>query len=334
MHHEHMAHSLSFAWVSPALSLLFLSGVFFYLFRLFNPSLLRRVNGYYDRENEFWHGACLLGMSACLTPSWLPLPSLVWTVGFAIGTGWYLVRGFTYGRRLTYNKQWFDFAHAGMLFGMWWMFAHPIDHVLIDVAFAAYWLWFGSYYVYRIALDFKKPSVLAFGQDGAHFVMSLVMLIMTVWPAALHDHHGNHHASMESGAQRTVDGGKLVPIDNGGALNEICGPSAASGVTLVTDANFDARVASQTGTVVVLVSGGCINCATEVPVFERVAATLGSRAHFVRLHKDASPNACSWLKATDCPALLIVSGGKVIARLDGFTEHDAMEAFVRSHLAP
>ncbi len=332
MHHEHMAHSLSFAWVSPALSLLFLGGTLFYLFRLFNPSLLRSVNGYYDRENEFWHGACLLGMSACLTPSWVPLPALTWTVGFAVGTAWYLVRAFTYGRRLPYNKQWYDLAHAAMLFGMWWMFVNPIDHVLVTVAFAAYWLWFGSYYVYRIALDFKKPSVLAFGQDGAHFAMSLVMFIMTVWPAALHD-HGGHHEMMNGGsaAHSTVGSGALVPVDGGVPIGDIC---SSSGVTLVTDANFDAQVIKQTGTVVLLVSGGCVNCATEIPVFEQVATTYSTRAHFVRLHKDQSPKACSTLKAQDCPALLIVKDGRVTARLDGFAEHDAMEKFIKSHLTP
>lgn len=325
MHHEHMAHSLGFAWVSPALSLLFLSGVFFYLFRLVNPSLLRRVNGYYDRENEFWHGACLLGMSACLTPSWLPLPDLVWTIGFAVGTGWYLVRALTYGKRLAYNKQWYDFAHAAMLFGMWWMFVHPIEHVLITVAFSAYWLWFGSYYVYRLALDFKKPTFLAVGQDAAHFVMSLVMLIMTVWPAALHE-HGRHHDMMMGGPaiDRTTNGG--TPISIGGG--------SATAATLVTDANFDADVVNKAGTVVVLVSGGCVNCATEIPVFEHVATTFSSRAHFVRLHKDASPKACAWLNANDCPAILIVKDGRVIARLDGFTEHDAMENFVKKHIVP
>lgn len=322
MHHEHLAHSLELSWVSPVLSLLFLSGAFFYIFRLFNPGLLRRVNGYFDRENEFWHGACLLGMVACLTPSWLPLPDLVWKVGFAVGTGWYLVRALTYGKRLPHNKQWYDFAHAAMLFGMWWMFANPIEHVLINVAFGAYWLWFGSYYVYRLWLDVHKPSLLAFGQDGAHFLMSFVMLIMTLWPTALHD-HGRHHE---------MAGGPAVEHTTDSGASEAGNSPVASVATVVADENFDAMVVNRTGTVVVLVSGGCVNCATEIPVFERVAGTFSKEFHFVRLHKDAAPKACAWLKANDCPAILIVRAGHVVARLDGFSDQDEMTAFVKKYL--
>lgn len=334
MHHDHMAHAISFAWITPALSLLFLSGAFFYVFRLLNRSLLMRINGYHDRENEFWHGACLLGMVACLTPAWLPVPNLLWSVGFAIGTVWYIVRALTYGKRLAYNKQWYDFAHAAMLFGMWWMFVHPIEHVLIDIAFAAYWLWFGSYYVYRLALDFKKPSVLAFGQDGAHFMMSLVMLVMTLFPAALHN-HGQHHDMMHGApASARNSGEQFVPIDSVEGLDGVrCSPSA-SAVTIVNDSNFDANVVNYSGTVVVLVSGGCVNCATEIPVFDRVASSYAARAHFVRLQKDASPRACSWLGANDCPALLIVKDGRVVSKLDGFSDHDVMEAFVQKHIQP
>lgn len=320
MHAEHLTHSLDFGWVSILLSLLFLGGTAFYLFRLISPGYLRTVNGYFDGENEFWHAACLLGMSGCLTPAWLPLPNLIWLCAFGIGTAWYVVRGFTYGRRLKHNKQWYDFAHAAMLFGMWWMFAQPLQHVLITVAFAAYWTWFGSYYVYRLSLDVKKPSWLAFGQDGAHLLMSVVMLVMTVWPAAFEGHSHHHHA--------------VVPANPAVAVEDSGTAGGAGVVALVADADFESKVTKQAGAVVVLVSGGCINCATEVPVFERVASTLSNQAQFVRLHKDDAPNACAWLHTKECPALVIVKDGKVVARLDGFADHDAMERFLSQHLKP
>ena len=80
-----------------------------------------------------------------------------------------------------------------------------------------------------------------------------------------------------------------------------------SAVVLASDVNFESAVKNQSGTTVVLVSGGCVNCATEIPVFEKVAETLaGSGVHFVRLHKDASPEGCAWLSAKDCPAIVIV----------------------------
>jgi thiol-disulfide isomerase/thioredoxin len=318
MHEHHMmTHSMSFDWVSVALSLLFLGGSFFYLFRLVSPGYLRKMNGYYDGENEFWHGACLLGMVACLTPTWLPVPAVVWLLLFAVGTVWYLVRALTYGRRLAYNKQWYDFAHAAMLFGMWWMFAQPIQHWLVNLAFGAYWLWFGSYYVYRLSLDFKKPSWLSFGQDGAHFMMALVMLIMTLWPAAFSG-HSHHHMQAQPGEIDSV-------IDS-----TLCGPAAA--VAVIGDADFDAKVVKQSGTVVVLVSGGCVNCATEIPVYEGLAASFSKQATFVRLQKDKAPTACTWMGAKDCPAVVIVRNGVVVDRLNGFAEHDAMESFLRKHL--
>jgi hypothetical protein len=99
-----------------------------------------------------------------------------------VGSVMYLLRAFTYGRRLPHNKQWYDFAHAAMLFGMWWMFAQPLSGALVTWAFAAYWSWFGSYYGWRIFKDFKQPHWLTFGQDIFHFTMAFVMVVMTVWP--------------------------------------------------------------------------------------------------------------------------------------------------------
>lgn len=323
MHHEHhMVQSMSFDWVSIALSLLFLGGTLFYLFRLVSPAYLRKMNGYYDGENEFWHGACLLGMSACLTPAWVPAPTVVWLVLFALGTFWYLARALSWGLRLPYNKQWYDFAHAAMLFGMWWMFAQPIQHWLADLALAAYWTWFGSYYVYRLSLDFKKPTWLGFGQDGAHFMMSLVMLIMTLWPTAFgghEQHHQHHHAGVAATEVQSVSA--LAPAQ------------VINGVTVVDDSNFDSRVSSYCGTVVVLVSGGCVNCATEIPVYEEAAQKFSQQATFVRLHKDKAPNACKWLSSDECPAVVIVKDGRVVDRLDGFAEHDAMNSFLSKNLS-
>lgn len=322
MHHDHhmMTQSMSFDWVSVALSLLFLGGTLFYLFRLVSPGYLRTANGYYDGENEFWHGACLLGMSACLTPAWLPVPVFVWTSLFTLGTLWYLVRAFTYGRKLAYNKQWYDFAHAAMLFGMYWMFAQPIQHWLVTLAFAAYWTWFGSYYVYRLSLDFKKPSWLSFGQDGAHFMMSLVMLIMTVWPAAFAG-HSHHHMAMTSSEVQSVSTDTRHQV-----------ASTADGVTVVDDSDFPLTVGSQCGTVVVLVSGGCVNCAKEIPVYEKLAGTFSNKARFVRLQKDKAPNACAWLGSKDCPAIAVVKDGKVIDKLDGFADEAAMQNFLQKNL--
>lgn len=198
MHDMHHMHAPGFDWLSIGLSAMFVAGVCFYLFRLFNPAVMKAANGYHDRENEFWHSACLLGMVACLTPTLVPLPPMVFIVTFLLGTGWYLFRAFTYGKTLTYNKPWYDYAHAAMNFGMFWMFAAPVEHWLVTAAFAAYWTWFGSYYVYRMwTLDRPKPTFLGIGQNFTHFLMALVMLVMTLWPATFSNHSMHqHHSSM------------------------------------------------------------------------------------------------------------------------------------------
>jgi len=339
MHADHVAHAMNFDWVSVALSLMFVGGAFFYIFRLFSPTRLRAVNGYYDGENEFWHGACMLGMVACLTPAWLPVPVIVWLVGFAIGTGWYVVRALTYGRRLTHNKQWYDWAHAAMMFGMWWMFAQPVSNLFITVAFAAYWTWFGSYYVYRLTLDFKKPTLLGFGQDGAHLLMSVVMLFMTVLPSAFagHQEHNGGHQQYNGGHHEHHS---LVPASEIHSVSAGTRAEAKMTATVIGDDQFDAQVVKRSGTVVVLVSGGCVNCATEIPVFDGVAAKMHARStarnvpsntHFVRLLKDKSPIACAWLNAKDCPAVIIVKDGQIVDRLDGCADHATLERFLLRH---
>ena len=169
-------------WVTLGLGIAFLVGTLFYLLRLCRPAYLKRINGYADGENEFWHGLCLLAMTASLTPALVPLPVVVWLWILPVAVLWYLYRAFTYGRKLTYNKQWYDFAHAAMFFGMWWMFARPLSSPLVTVLFAAYWSWFGSYYGMRLVKDFKRPHWLSLGQDLFHFTMAVVMVIMTIWP--------------------------------------------------------------------------------------------------------------------------------------------------------
>ncbi len=193
-HLEHMQHMSGHGSTFPFLSLLagfFLLGALFYCFRLFSPKYLTKVNGYLDRENEVWHGACMVGMVSCLAPTWFGIADLFWQVTFAVGTVWYLVRAFTYGRTLPFNKQWYDFAHAAMMFGMWWMFAAPLSGIVVTVVFTAYWAWFGSYYAMRLYNDFKKPHWLSFGQDIAHFGMAVVMALMMVFPTTFMGHQHN-----------------------------------------------------------------------------------------------------------------------------------------------
>lgn len=295
-----------------ALTCLFLTGTAFYIFRLGNPHLLRKANGYFDWENELWHAVCLLGMAACLAPVLLPIPIVIWSVLFPIGTAWYLVRAFTYGLKLPYNKQWYDLAHAAMLFGMWWMFVEPAKHFFITLAFAGYWGWFGSYYLKRLIDDYKKPQGLSIGQDLFHFAMAAVMLLMTISPATFMPEH-NHSNSI--GHQNPL---KLSPE-----------------VLSVDDGTFETTVMRSPHTVVLLVFGGCEKCASEISVFEAVAKelrpALGS-TDFACLHKDDCPNSCAKLGVNQCPVLLIISNQQVVASTDKLVSAEEMKTFIRSHL--
>lgn len=291
-------------------SWLFIAGALFYAFRLCNPGLLKTRNGYFDAENEFWHAACLLGMVACLNPALLPVPPIVWTVLFPIGTIWYLIRAFTYGQRLPYNKLWYDLAHAAMLFGMWWMLASPVQSLWFTVIFTCYWTWFGSYYAVRLYQDCKKPQALSIGQDFAHFAMALVMVLMTASPTLFMPEH--HHSKT---ATNIVDN---VPE-----------------IISVADADFDSTVLNANGQVVLLIFGGCENCSLEARVFNGVAEKMkssGERAKFVRMNKEDCPKACTKLKVDKCPKVLIVSQHKVVATLDGFADQEELLSFLSAHL--
>ncbi len=182
------------------LALFFSAGVLFYLFRLLAATYVRKINGHSDAENEFWHGACLLAMVTMLAPSLSFIPAAtVWIYLLPVGVVWYLVRACIYGKKIPDNKTWYDFAHAAMLFGMWWMFVEPLSHPLLSLAFTGYWIWFGGYYATRIWADFKKPHWLSFGQDIFHFVMAVVMALMVVFPATFMPghNHGNSAPALD-----------------------------------------------------------------------------------------------------------------------------------------
>lgn len=72
MRHAHHAASGGFDFLF-LLGLLFLGGTLFYVFRLACPGYLRKVNGYFDPENEFWHGMCLLSMVSMTAPNLVPV---------------------------------------------------------------------------------------------------------------------------------------------------------------------------------------------------------------------------------------------------------------------
>jgi hypothetical protein len=174
-------------WVLLTLAVWFFAGACFYLYRLLFAKEVRAVYGYWDIENEIGHGVCMLGMVTMLTPMLLPIPFLAWAWLLGAGAVWFFVRAIFWGRKLSYNKWWWDWAHVAMLGGMALMFA-GIMHPLLTLVAGAFWLWFGGYYAYQTYHDAKTGKPLYIGSDLAHMSMGVVMFLMTVAPGLFMGH--------------------------------------------------------------------------------------------------------------------------------------------------
>lgn len=171
-------------WLIYGLSAFFFAGTLFYLYRLVRPSVVRSTYGYYDWQNEIGHGVCMAAMAFSLAPPAVQLPSIFWAVTLFGAGAFFLVRAATWGRKLPYNKWWWDWAHVGMLLGMSLMFL-PVQVGAFAYVLDAFWLWFAAYYTYELVHDLMKPKALYVGSDISHLSMGVVMFIMTVAPMAL-----------------------------------------------------------------------------------------------------------------------------------------------------
>jgi hypothetical protein len=171
-------------WLIYGLSAAFFAGALFYLYRLLRPATVRKAYGYYDWQNEIGHGICMLAMAFAMAPPAVQLPSQFWAATLMTFGLFFLARAVTWGRRLPYNKWWWDWAHCGMLLGMALMFL-PINVGYFSYVLDAFWLWFAGYYVYSLCHDLQEPDKLYIGSDLSHLAMGAVMFIMTVAPMAL-----------------------------------------------------------------------------------------------------------------------------------------------------
>lgn len=174
-------------WSLLALAVWFFAGSGFYLYRLLFPAHVQSVYGYWDWQNEVGHGICMLAMVTMLSPMLLPVPFTVWAGVLGLAAVGFVARGLTWGRKLAYNKAWWDWAHVGMLGGMAIMFA-GISHPVVTVVTGAFWLWFSLYYAYETWVDARSGQALYIGSDVSHFSMGVVMLAMTVAPTAFMGH--------------------------------------------------------------------------------------------------------------------------------------------------
>lgn len=304
-------------WLISSLGVLFLAFSLFYFYRLSRPAMVKNAIGFWDWEGEAGHAICMLAMASGLAPWLIPISSLVWSWILGAGTIYYAARALTWGRRLSYNKQWWDWAHSGMYLGMFTMFQTlPIGataNMVLNGLLTVFWLWFSGLYIRDSYLDLRARKMLSFGSDLAHLGMGLSMLVMSLMPGFLMN-HGSH--DMMSHEQISI-----------------C--TSAPSVTMVSDATFDSEVLEAPGPVVVLVYGGCEKCAAEIPIFENAAQKFSNRAKFTVVNKDSSEEACKLLGVKDCPALVIMQDGIVMAtRLNDISDEASLNAFLERELGP
>lgn len=174
-------------WALLSLALWFFSGSCLYLYRLLFPKQVSAVYGYWDWQNEVGHGICMLAMVTMTAPMLLPVPFLVWAGALGLAALGFVARALTWGRRLSYNKSWWDWTHVGMLGGMALMFSGLSFPVLTFIT-GAFWLWFSLHYVRETWRDSRSGKALYIGSDLSHLSMGIVMFAMTVAPSLFMGH--------------------------------------------------------------------------------------------------------------------------------------------------
>ena len=182
-----MDHSAAFVlpeWFLFLLAVGFLSGTCFYLYRVLFYNRTKAHYGYFDIENELGHGICVTAMVTMLSPSVLPIAPTVWAWVLGFGSIWFLVRTFTWGRKLEYTCILWDLIHFAMLGFMSLMFA-GVATLLVSVVASAFWIYFIGYaawWAYMVRKEGRNTGFLEFGSDLAHIAMGVVMLLMTWFP--------------------------------------------------------------------------------------------------------------------------------------------------------
>lgn len=205
-------------WLITSVGILFLGFAGFYLWRLFRPTMVKNAIGFFDWEGETGHFVCMLAMASHLVPSLIPVPAIAWSWILGFGTLYYAARALTWGRRLAFNKQWWDWTHSGMFLGMFTMFqALPLSPLLTSVfngAMLLFWAWFSAYYVKDSVLDARAGKPLSFTSDLAHLSMGVVMLLMALFPALLMPEH-MHDMNGMPGMSGTGDHSQhCMPMDH------------------------------------------------------------------------------------------------------------------------
>lgn len=226
MDHTHHMPAGAFVapeWLIASIGILFLGFAGFYLYRLFRPTMVKNAIGFFDWEGEAGHFVCMLAMASHLVFWLIPVPAIAWSWILGFGTLYYAARAMTWGKRLSYNKQWWDWTHSAMFLGMFTMFQPlPLSPLLLTVfngVMLLFWAWFSGYYVKDAVLDARAGKSLSFTSDLAHLSMGVAMLVMSLFPAFLMPGH-SHHSTTPDHSQHCAPMSHPMPHHEHGAVDQ------------------------------------------------------------------------------------------------------------------
>lgn len=101
----------------------------------------------------------------------------------------------------------------------------------------------------------------------------------------------------------------------------------------VSDANFQSEVLGSDKPVLVdFWAPWCGPCKMLAPVIEKVAASVGDRATFVKLNTDENPNVPGKYGISGIPTLILFKGGEAVDRIVGFVPESAIASMLAKHL--
>ncbi len=223
-HHMQAAASAAPEWLIASVGILFLGFAGFYLYRLFRPNMVKNAIGFFDWEGETGHFVCMLAMASHLASWLIPVPAIAWSWILGFGTLYYAARALTWGKRLSFNKQWWDWTHSAMFLGMFTMFQtlplNPLLTTIFNGAMLLFWTWFSCYYVKDAVLDARAGKRLSFTSDLAHLSMGVVMLLMALFPAFMMP---GHMDGMDGMGGTPDHGQHCMPMPHDGHMDDMPG---------------------------------------------------------------------------------------------------------------
>lgn len=97
-------------------------------------------------------------------------------------------------------------------------------------------------------------------------------------------------------------------------------------LTHITDKNFEEEVLeSETPVIIDFYANWCMPCKMMAPVFENLSGEYEGKLKFCKLNTDEYPELSSEFGIQGIPALVIISDGKEIGRIVGFSSETVLK---------